>query len=89
MLYLKYQEKIKVYKDHIENLSLKEICTTEEDAWINNKNENDEFDFQESYMKQADEMSVYLIYDFKDEIVELTQMLKDKIAALKVDFEDI
>jgi len=37
LLYLKYKEQIKSYKEAIANLSLKQIINNEEEAWIENK----------------------------------------------------
>ena len=34
LLYLRYQEQIKLYKEAIANLSLKQIINNEEEAWI-------------------------------------------------------
>ena len=34
LLYLRYQEQIKLYKEAIANLSLKQIINNEEESWI-------------------------------------------------------
>ena len=37
LLYLKYKEQIKMYKEAIANLSLKQIINNEEEAWIHHR----------------------------------------------------
>lgn len=37
LLYLRYQEQIKLYKEAIANLSLKQIINNEEESWIYHK----------------------------------------------------
>ena len=37
LLYLKYKEQIKMYKEAIANLSLKQIINNEEEAWVDHR----------------------------------------------------
>lgn len=37
LLYLKYKEQIRAYKDAIANLSLKQIINNEEEAWVEHR----------------------------------------------------
>jgi len=40
LLYLKYKEKIRVYNEALQSISLRSIIENEEDAWIKKRNKD-------------------------------------------------
>ena len=54
LLYLKYKEQIRQYKDAIANLSLKQIINNEEEAWLEyQESRNNEEDQQQANQQQT------------------------------------
>lgn len=102
LLYLKYKDQIKKYKEAIANLSLKQIINNEEEAWVEHRAEQERIKQEEEGTTQTEVEEARQLqfdsdkiiqnvqsYDFEEEVEQLSKQLKDKISSLRKDYRDL